>query len=61
MGELAGTQTTWIAWIAWTAAALIAGLVHVPIDFHTGLYGETSSGMSSLRGVNLFHTSPVYG
>ena len=36
MGELANTSNTWIAW---TAAALVASLVHVLVDFHIGLYG----------------------
>jgi hypothetical protein len=48
-------------WIAWTAAALLASLVHVLIDFHLGLYGDTSSRMSSLQAANLFLTSLVYG
>lgn len=58
MDELAGAR---IPWIAWTAAALIASLVHVLIDFHIGLYGEASSQMSSLQAANLFLTSLVYG
>jgi len=58
MGGLANAPS---AWIAWTAAALIASLVHVLIDFHIGLYGETSTKMSSLQGANLFLTSLVYG
>ena len=48
-------------WIAWTAATLLASLVHVLIDFHIGLYGDTSSRMSSLQAANLFLTSLVYG
>lgn len=48
-------------WIAWTAAALLASLLHVLIDFHIGLYGDTSSRMSSLQAANLFLTSLVYG
>lgn len=58
MGELTSTQN---AWIAWTAAALLASLAHVLIDFHIGLYGEASSRVSSLQAANLFLTSLVYG
>jgi hypothetical protein len=58
MGEMAYTSNRWIAW---TAAALLASLVHVLIDFHMGLYGDTSSRMSSLQAANLFLTSLVYG
>ena len=36
-------------------------MVHVLIDFHIGLYGETSSQMYSLQAVNLSLTSLVYG
>ncbi len=58
MDDVANTSN---AWIAWTAAALVASMVHVLIDFHIGLYGETSSQMSSLQAVNLSLTSLVYG
>ena len=58
MGEVANTSN---AWIAWTAAALVASLIHVLIDFHIGLYGETSSKMSALQAANLSITSLVYG
>ena len=58
MGELANTSNTWIAW---TSAALVASLVHVLVDLHIGLYGETSSRMSWLQAANLFFTSLVYG
>ena len=58
MGGLANTSNTWIAWIS---AALVASLVHVLVDFHIGLYGETSSRVSSLQVANLFFTSLVYG
>jgi hypothetical protein len=58
MGELANTPNTWIAW---TAAALVASLVHVLVDFHIGLYGETSSRVSWVQAANVFFTSFVYG
>ena len=48
-------------WVAWTAAALLASLVHVLIDSHIGLYGETSSQMSLLQAANVFLTSLIYG
>jgi len=48
-------------WIAWTAAALLASLVHVLIDSHIGLYGETASQMSLLQAANVFLTSLIYG
>ena len=58
MGELANTSNKWIAW---TSAALVASLVHVLVDFHIGLYGETSSRVSWLQAANLFFASLVYG
>jgi len=58
MGELTNTSN---AWIAWTSAALVASLVHVLVDLHIGLYGETSSRVSWLQAANLFSTSLVYG
>lgn len=38
-------------WIAVTAVALGATLWHVVIDYHIGLYGETSDRMSPAQGV----------
>lgn len=48
-------------WTAWTAAALTTSLIHVLIDLHIGLYGETSLQMTPLQAANLFVTSLVYG
>jgi hypothetical protein len=36
-------------WLPWTAAALGATVAHLLIDYHIGLYGETSEMMSSLQ------------
>ena len=58
MGEVTGIQT---AWVGWTAAALVASLAHVLVDYHIGLYGESSLRMSSLQAANLAATSLVYG
>ncbi|MDJ0755079.1 MAG: hypothetical protein QNJ45_16275 [Ardenticatenaceae bacterium] len=49
------------SWVYWTAAALTLSLAHVIIDFHIGLYGETSPEMTFLQASNLFVTSLVYG
>jgi hypothetical protein len=58
MGEMVYTSNRWIAW---TAGTLLASMVHVLIDLHIGLYGDTSSRMSSLQAANLFFTGLVYG
>jgi hypothetical protein len=36
-------------WLPWTAAALGATVVHLLIDYHIGLYGQTSDTMSALQ------------
>ncbi len=36
-------------WLPWTAAALGATVAHLLIDYHIGLYGETSEIMSALQ------------
>jgi hypothetical protein len=36
-------------WLPWTAAALGATVAHLLIDYHIGLYGETSETMSALQ------------
>ena len=58
MGEAAGVSNPWIAW---TAAALMASLFHVLVDFHIGLYGGASSAMSLLQAANIVLTSLVFG
>lgn len=50
-----------LAMILWNAAALAASLAHVLIDYHIGLFGESSPTMSPLQAVIILILCLVYG
>lgn len=48
-------------WFPLSIWALSISLAHVLIDFHIGLFGETSKNMSMLEALNVATTAGIYG
>lgn len=49
------------SWLPWTAAALAATVAHILIDYHIGLYGETSETMSALQAASAVRQAVLIG
>ena len=47
-------------WLWLNAAALALSMIHFQVDWHVGLFGETSSIMSTSQGALVFATSVIF-